>query len=119
MCNGEKQVSNSTQESLGMCARGCGFEQSLPKRVSGYDMYGVQSPVSVEEQDLSLGRISGKELERLSRIQTAKDVVLPFQVLSLLPEESTVGPGESSCKHIARSLNCEVDQKPVPPPLSS
>lgn len=115
MCNGEKQVSNSTQESLEMCTRGYGFEKSLPGRASGYEMHSVQSPVSVEEQDLFGGRTAGKELEKLSRSLTAKDAVLTFQVLSLLPEDSMAGSRESSCKHIARNLNCEIDQRPVPP----
>lgn len=94
MCDGEKQVSNSTHENLGMCTRGCVFEQSFPGRASGYEMRSVQSPVSVEEQDLSLGRTAGKELERLSRSLTPKDAVMTFYVLSLFPEDSMAGRGK-------------------------
>lgn len=82
----------------------------------------MQSLMSVKEQDMSWGGLLGNESESVGRGLTAKDLVLLriwVQTLQGLPhsplaEENMAGPGESSSKHIARSLSCEIDGRPDP-----
>lgn len=114
---GAKKESNSTQESIGMCTRGCSFwvefawMHILSMRCTVCKISWVW-----RSKTCLWGCLLGNELERLSRGLTAEDLVVlrSLALHSMLAEENVAGSMESSCKYIARNLNYETDGRPVP-----
>lgn len=114
---GAKKESNSTQESIGMCTRGCSFwvefawMHILSMRCTVCKISWVW-----RSKTCLWGCLLGNELERVSRGLTAEDLVVlrSLALHSMLAEENVAGSMESSCKYIARNLNYETDGRPVP-----